>query len=254
VLRFYLGLLRDIPRHFREAFETWQFWVGTVILLASAALALAGPQIGDHFNIGAIPRWIGYGGFGLLVVWALLRANYNRFEALEKALQDAKGDMARLIDSYAFGLASDGLYIAMEDSDTSAFQISLKFRNAAPGPLKYQIGRVRVVLGGHEVANPQYRNMEGIIPKDGQDMFHTAAFPRRTINEIGSRFVGWIEYEAKYGPAGGAYSHVVKRKHDVSIRIVVGTGGATVSFHLTTSQTDEAIRTDAVVATPATEG
>lgn len=95
MLRYYLRLFGRIPSIFRQKTEAWKFWLG----LALGFIGLAWPDVAEEVA-GLESRWWVLVPAGLLVIWGLLKANYDELErashpgestAFEPPLQRAEG-------------------------------------------------------------------------------------------------------------------------------------------------------------------
>ena len=84
MLKYYIGLLKDLPHALRGAVETVWFWAA---LLAAGARPMI-QALGYH---PSIPAWVSPVAIGLLLLYGLLRANYQRFHALEEELKQLRG-------------------------------------------------------------------------------------------------------------------------------------------------------------------
>jgi hypothetical protein len=75
ILRYYLRLFRRLPSIFRKKAEAWTFWVGVVL----GFLGFFSPEIEDTaVRFGS--RWWALLPIGLLILWGLLKANYDELE------------------------------------------------------------------------------------------------------------------------------------------------------------------------------
>lgn len=81
MLRFYLQLLQGIWRPFRKTAETLSFW-GVSVILALGILLV--PSLGG--SLEGLSPWWSMSPLVVAFLFAILRANYNRFHALEVKL------------------------------------------------------------------------------------------------------------------------------------------------------------------------
>jgi hypothetical protein len=79
MLRYYLQILRDLPAVFRETLESWTFWAAIFL----AVLGFFSPEVAAAVNKQAGSRWLALIPGAVFFLWAMLRANYKRFQGLQ---------------------------------------------------------------------------------------------------------------------------------------------------------------------------
>ena len=80
MLRYYLSLVRAIPRAFRSALEAVVFWAGGAVSL----LLAINPTLWGLLPEGKPPRLASLVVLAVVFVYGLLRANYRRYRDLEE--------------------------------------------------------------------------------------------------------------------------------------------------------------------------
>jgi hypothetical protein len=109
--RYYVSLLREVPSALYEIAEAWLFWVsGAVFFVAWVKPSLWGLLPANH----EFPHWLILGWLAALVVYVLLRTNYQHVVALKQklAVHDSALDKAtqrreaerRISEIYEFGV------------------------------------------------------------------------------------------------------------------------------------------------------
>ena len=83
MLRYYLSIVIDIPRAFRSALEAVTFWGG----VALAILSSVWPHVSTLQNAVPISPGAGPIGFALILVYGVLRVNYQRIESRDRKLK-----------------------------------------------------------------------------------------------------------------------------------------------------------------------
>src|SRR5688500_8264775 len=83
--KYYGSLFRDIPAFFRGTVEAYAFWVlGAAALLTSLWPQLA--TIVERFVV--LPRWGAPTALGLILLYGLLRVNYQRFKTRDDRVNE----------------------------------------------------------------------------------------------------------------------------------------------------------------------
>jgi hypothetical protein len=73
MVRYYLRLLGHLPRILRKMAETVVFWTGVIFFF----FGYYSPEIARGMQLEAGSRWMAVVPIALLVVWGLLKENYN---------------------------------------------------------------------------------------------------------------------------------------------------------------------------------
>lgn len=73
MVRYYLRLFGHLPRILRKMTETVVFWAGVALFF----LGFYSPELAKAARIEAGSRWMAVVPIALLVVWGLLKENYN---------------------------------------------------------------------------------------------------------------------------------------------------------------------------------
>jgi hypothetical protein len=120
------------------------------------------------------------------------------------------------------------------NSTDNILQIGLVFRNAADGPLLYDVERFDVVLENRTIAAPAFLNRGGVIPRGGATTYR---YPPFGTDAIKPHMNGTIRYSIRYGHPEIGFSRRCKKELAVSIRC----DDKTAASYLIRSESDEEI-------------
>jgi len=111
MLRFYLSLVRDIPRVFRDSYEAWTFWILAIATPVVLAIWPVARPMTDSPCIIAVPVLMS-------VVYGMLRVNYVRFKAMKDEL-DGRMSRADIVDKlrHFFRMGQDLACGVLESDD-----------------------------------------------------------------------------------------------------------------------------------------
>ncbi|MBI3245660.1 MAG: hypothetical protein HYZ50_04030 [Deltaproteobacteria bacterium] len=85
MLQFYFTLLAKAGRRFRQIMTTWRFWIGFVVL---GATTLFLPRWSQSLNFPNLSGWYILVPVGLLILYCLLKANYEWFDELQNQIKN----------------------------------------------------------------------------------------------------------------------------------------------------------------------
>lgn len=87
MFRYYVNLLREVPSAFREIWEASTFWTSVVVLVLGASVPVLKKL--------EVSGWYALIPIGGLLLWAVLRANYNHVQSLAAQVERIKDRKAR---------------------------------------------------------------------------------------------------------------------------------------------------------------
>jgi hypothetical protein len=87
MLRYYWALARRLPSIFRTMVEGWAFWVAMVLVV----LGFLSPELAMAAQTELGSRWWALVPVGVLILWGILKANYEQFQRVEKLANERGG-------------------------------------------------------------------------------------------------------------------------------------------------------------------
>jgi hypothetical protein len=167
-----------------------------------------------HEAVGLRLRWVGAFTFACLLA-SLLLSEWGK-KQLRMVRRRRHFDFA-----YAYGLDLAGVSISRDETNPTGglLQLGLVLRNAADGPLKYEVEHLEVVVGDRTV--PTAGKGGGFILRGGQRTWFYPPFKREAVQP---RMRGLIRYTIRYGHPEIGFSRLAKGELALTIRFDEKTG------------------------------